>query len=364
MSNRRTFRLRALRAGFSLVELMVALTIGSLIVIGAVFVYSQSRNSYALNETTARLQEEARYVLSLIEPDVQLAGYYGFTNSYDDFQAADGAGSLIPASQLQQVDPAFAALPAAAQKCGNNFAVDLMATVQGSNNGFALGPGAAPAGSGSGCAVATPADDADTLTIRRASTVATAASANRLQLYVNRIKQSGHRIMTNGVVPGPLSPGMQEVRDLIVRTYYVAKDSDGRPGFPSLRMITLGAGPAFEDVEIMPGVEDLQVQFGIDTGDYDNDGNIDLDADNNGIPDAPNGIATRYVNADSLLLPGAQVVSVRLWLRVRADQPEPGFKDERNYVYADVDYTPSDEDSRYRRVLVSRTIQLRNARTL
>ncbi|MFO7278390.1 MAG: PilW family protein [Pseudomonadota bacterium] len=363
MSNRFAHRLRARRAGFSLVELMVAMAIGSLIVVGAVYVYSQTRTSYTLNETTARLQEEARYVLSLIEPDVQLAGYYGFTNSYADFQAEDG-GSLVPASQLQQEDPPFAALPASAQACGNNFAVDLMATVQGSNNGFQLGPGAALPGEGSGCAVATPVATADTLTIRRASTVATAPSANRLQLYVNRIKQSGHRIMTNGVAPGPVVAGTQEVRDLVVRTYYVARDSEGRPGVPALRMITLGPGPAFEDVEIMPGVEDLQVQFGIDTGDYDNDGVIDLDADNNGIPDAPNGIATRYVNADSTLLPGAQVVSVRLWLRLRADQPEGGFQDDRNYVYADVNYTPAGAESAFRRVLVSRTIQLRNARTL
>ena len=43
--------------GFSLVELMVALTIGSFLIIGAVTVYVQSRNSYTVNETVARLQE-------------------------------------------------------------------------------------------------------------------------------------------------------------------------------------------------------------------------------------------------------------------------------------------------------------------
>ena len=34
----------------------------------------------------ARMQEKGRYAFSIIEPDIQLAGYYGFTNAYDDVQ--------------------------------------------------------------------------------------------------------------------------------------------------------------------------------------------------------------------------------------------------------------------------------------
>ena len=82
---------RIASAGFSLVELMVALTIGSGAHRRRRLRVSQSRDTYALNESTARLQEEARYALSLIEPDVQLAGYYGFTNAYDDVQLSSAA---------------------------------------------------------------------------------------------------------------------------------------------------------------------------------------------------------------------------------------------------------------------------------
>ena len=113
----------------------------------------------------------------------------------------------------------------------------------------------------------------------------------------------------------------------------------------------------------MPGVEDLQVQFGIDTGDYDGDGLIDpgLDEDANGIPDAPNGIATRYVNPNFLNLNRFQVVSVRIWLLLRAENIETGFTNNGPYQYAGKNVVPADN---FRRVLVSRTIQLRNARTL
>jgi hypothetical protein len=160
----------------------------------------------------------------------------------------------------------------------------------------------------------------------------------------------------------------RRVHDLLVRTFYVSRDSDERPGEPSLRLKALSAdgGTAeFGDTEILTGVEDLQVQFGIDTGDYDGDGAIDpvADANEDGIPES-DGRATRYVNPDFPGLDRLQVVSVRIWLRLRGEQPEPEIDDRRTYRYADVEYTPQGEERRYRRMLLSRTITLRNARTL
>ena len=48
-----------------------------------------------------------------------------------------------------------------------------------------------------------------------------------------------------------------------------------------------------------------------------------------------------------------------IWVRVRGDQPEVGFTDNRHYEYADTDFTPNDG---FRRVVMSRTIYLRNSR--
>jgi len=75
--------------------------------------------------------------------------------------------------------------------------------------------------------------------------------------------------------------------------------------------------------------------------------------------DFVNGNAAQYVNAGDPLLDSAQVVSVRIWVRVRGDQPETGFTDNRHYEYADTDFTPNDG---FRRVVMSRTIYLRNSR--
>lgn len=364
------------QGGLSLVELMVALLIGSLLIVGAVTVYANSRTTYAVNEAVARLQEQGRYALSVVEPDIELAGFYGYTNSADTLRLVRGAAPetvLASAAALRQrpippTDPTPVPAPgldASAQACGTNFAVDVLVPVQGSNDAFDLGPSAtvacAPFGAGA-------ADGSDTLTLRRASTEPVDLQAGRLQIFASRLNsQKSQALFLDGVAPAAIDDD-NRVHDLLVRTYYVSSDSEGQPGFPALRMKALtseGGSPAFDDTEIMAGVEDLQVQFGIDTGDYDNDGVIDPEADVNGdgIPES-DGRATRYVNPDFPGLDRLQVVSVRLWLRVRGERPEPELDDRRTYRYADVEYTPAGDDRRFRRMLLTRTIMLRNSRTL
>jgi type IV pilus assembly protein PilW len=354
--------------GVSLVELLVALAIGTALVAGAVTVYSNGRNTYALNESVARMQEKGRYVMSVLEPDLELAGYYLFTNSPDTLRfVRDGNPGLVvaTAAQMRQEQAPIGAVPANAHDCGTNFPFDVLRPVQGSDGVFALGPGrsgsCAPYGSGWRAST-------DTLTIRRASTDPAEPTARRLQIYGSRLSsRSSQLLFADGQRPGPLLAS-SAVRDLIVRAYYVAQDSVGRNGYPALRVLSLGAidrSPPFNDVEVMPGVEDLQVQFGIDTGDYDNDGAIDPgnDINEDGIPET-DGRTTRYVDPDFPDLNRFQVVAVRVWVRVRAEDPELGFVDNRLYQYANVDYTPAGEERSFRRMLVSRTIALRNARTL
>ena len=364
------------QSGLSLVELMVALIIGSLLIVGAVTVYANSRTTYAVNEAVARLQEQGRYALSVVEPDIELAGYYGFTNSADTLRLVRGAAPetlLASAAALRQkpippADPTPVPAPGlagSAQACGTNFAVDVLVPVQGSNDAFDLGPAAtadcAPFGAGA-------ADGSDTLTLRRASSLPVDLQAGRLQIFASRLNsQKSQPLFVDGVAPATIDDD-NRIHDLLVRTYYVSRDSEGRPGFPALRMKALGSAggaPAFDDTEIMAGVEDLQVQFGIDTGDYDNDGVIDPEADVNddGIPES-DGRATRYVSPDFPGLDRLQVVSVRLWLRMRGEQPEPEIDDRRTYRYADVEYTPAGDERRFRRMLLTRTIMLRNSRTL
>lgn len=63
--------------GFSLVEVMVALFIGSLILIAVVKVYSSSRATYQTDEGMARLQENARFAMDIVTREIRAAGYMG-----------------------------------------------------------------------------------------------------------------------------------------------------------------------------------------------------------------------------------------------------------------------------------------------
>ncbi|HPF25844.1 MAG: PilW family protein [Steroidobacteraceae bacterium] len=362
--------------GFSLIELLVALAIGSILLVGAVYVYQNGRQTYAINESVARLQDQGRYVFSVIEPEIEMAGFYGFTNTADSigFVTAANPGAVIPAARLRQqpLPPLAAApvpvpgLPAGAHACGVNFAVDLLMPVQGSDNGLAAGMPftCAPSAVAGGAVAAT-----DTLTIRHAGFEPVAPRAGRVQVYASRLtSRTAQRLFADGVAPGAINADNQ-IRDLVVRSYYVANNSVDRPGFPALRVKTLteaGGAPVFTDTEVISGVEDLQVQFGIDTGDYDNDGVVDpgADANNDGIIET-DGRATRYVNPDFPNLNRFQIVAVRVWIRLRADQTEQGYSDAgRPYQYADVNYIPAGDEARFRRAVMSRTISLRNARVL
>lgn len=66
--------------GFSLVEMMVAITLG-FIVVGAVgYLYLGSRQSFRTTDNVSRMQENARYALQTIAHDVRMAGYVGCGN--------------------------------------------------------------------------------------------------------------------------------------------------------------------------------------------------------------------------------------------------------------------------------------------
>jgi type IV pilus assembly protein PilW len=340
--------------GFTLIELMVAMAIGVIIVAAALQMLAASRDAYRVNERVARLQEQARTAFAVMEPDIEMAGFYGFTQSAQTFRLLRGGStSAVVASALAlrqfpllpggALPAAVGGLPPGAHSCGVNFAVDVSMPVQGSNNVFALGR--SPASSCDAYQGRARAG-ADTLTVRRASTKTTPAEANRLQIYAARdTSRSAQFLFADGNAPGPLDDD-HEVHDLLVRTYYVARDSVGRRGAAALRVKSLtrvGTALAFDEDEVMTGVEDLQVQFG-----------VSLDG---------SGRASHYVDPDSAELPAAQVVSVRVWLRVRADEAEPTFVDTRTYRYAGVEFTPSGAERNFRRVLMSRAITLRNARS-
>lgn len=63
--------------GLSLVELMVALAVGLFLVAGVLQIYLGSRQSFLVQESLSRLQENGRFALMFMEEDIRMADYRG-----------------------------------------------------------------------------------------------------------------------------------------------------------------------------------------------------------------------------------------------------------------------------------------------
>jgi len=74
---KRVFNHSRKTSGFSLVELMVALTIGLIILSAVSLLFVNSKKTYTTQDRLARLQENARFAMQFIVKDLRLAGYYG-----------------------------------------------------------------------------------------------------------------------------------------------------------------------------------------------------------------------------------------------------------------------------------------------
>ena len=66
--------------GFSLVELMIAITLGFLVVGAVGYAYLGSRATFRTTDNMSRIQENARIALQTIAHDVRMAGYIGCGN--------------------------------------------------------------------------------------------------------------------------------------------------------------------------------------------------------------------------------------------------------------------------------------------
>lgn len=302
--------------GVTLIELMVALVIGSILLIGAISVFSDSRRMFRTSETIARLQENARFALDTIEPDIRAAAYWGLANGYTLVDGAATVTDAIPAGMDVTGD------------CEQNFSLDLNAAVTGGNDAF---PYAGCAAYGNGTVA-----NSDVLVVRHASRNAAPLTAGRLQIQADREKVS---VFANGVMPAGFEVASSETRNVVTNTYYLSQDSVLGAGIPSLRRKGLGAGPALVDDEIIPHVQDFQVQLGADT--------------------TGDGAANMYVNPGNVPA-GAVIVAVRVWLLFQADQIDGSFVNSRSYNFAGQVRGPFNDN--IHRLLVSKTIQLRNTR--
>ena len=80
--------------GFGLIEMLVALALGLIVVLGVVQIFLAAKNTYVSQNSAAAMQEDARFVLSKMIQELRMVGMFGClgtitdSSSTGDFNAA------------------------------------------------------------------------------------------------------------------------------------------------------------------------------------------------------------------------------------------------------------------------------------
>ncbi|GAB6406596.1 PilW family protein [Pseudomonas sp. MHK4] len=104
--------------GFGLVELLIALALSLVVVLGVVQVFIAAKNTYISQNAAAAMQEDARFVLSKMIQEIRMVGMFGCLGTITD---ASKAGDFN-ASQLTPIrwDNAGRKLTLVTSDVGNN----------------------------------------------------------------------------------------------------------------------------------------------------------------------------------------------------------------------------------------------------
>ena len=79
-------------AGLSLIELMVALVIGSIMTLGIVEIFAASRTAAQTSEGLARVQENSRFAMDYLQRDIRMIGHFGCANDQSHKQQVGAFG--------------------------------------------------------------------------------------------------------------------------------------------------------------------------------------------------------------------------------------------------------------------------------
>lgn len=257
-----TIQSRTAQAGYTIIELMVAITLGLMILATLVTIFDRNNRARAEIERANQQTDNGRFALQLLSDELHNAGYFAEFNP----------GTVInPDSQLLPSIPTTIPDPCASDVASLNS--NIAVPVQGYDN--------PPSASVPGCLSDVRART-DILVVRRASTCAIGdpgcdplvAGAPYLEASTcdSELQQAstGHFVLdtnaanlTNAVhrMHCATASAWHQYRTHI---YFVANNDKPNDGVPTLKRAELGAG-GFTIVPLVEGVENLQIEYGLDT---------------------------------------------------------------------------------------------------
>ncbi|AUM71862.1 PilW family protein [Pseudomonas fluorescens] len=84
--------------GFGLIELMIALVLSLIVVLGVVQIFIAAKNTYISQSAAAVMQEDARFVLSKMVQEIRMVGMFGCLGTITDASTANdfNASQITP----------------------------------------------------------------------------------------------------------------------------------------------------------------------------------------------------------------------------------------------------------------------------
>lgn len=324
--------------GFSLVELMIALTLGLLLSAGIISVYLSSKTNFAQDEEVARVQENGRFAINILSKNISMAGFYGGILESDAFDSTPALSSSCGgdwefdiANPLTFVNDATGANANAALSCIT--AADVYNDVATSVTPDVIGLKRA-AGDKT-------LDDGEWNTAKGASSANFNESSNQIYLRViyqtndiSVIKASEANLASDASADSGVNYWKYKAVVFFIRNYSNAGD-----GIPTLCAETL-SGVSVTAECLVEGVENLQLEFGIDSNE---DGNPD------------------YFTTDPSAAELRPISSARIYVLVRSINPLPAgmLEADRLYQMGNAAMAGPFNDNFYRRVF-STTVLLKN----
>lgn len=325
---------RAIR-GFSLVELMISMTIGLLLLVVLAAIFASSSRSQREITLSAEQIENGRYAIDVLSEDLHHAGFWGY---YGQTITPPGAMPDPCATDAVSLSVAMA-LPVQ----GYNAPVGTLPTCLNSGNYVA---------------------GTDILVVRHASTwVASPLVANGMYIQSS---PSGTPVVASGggtfgltVRNGTGTNVAAPIRAYEVHIYFIspcsvpagsvcaASDDGGHP-IPTLKRLELVVDPLdgvlkMMTVPIAEGVENLQLYYGLDT---DGDG-------------APDQLA--YADDPGSIPAWMQVVTTQAYVLARNTRASTGYSDNKTYALGtSVTVTPTGQARQYRRHVYASLVRLNN----
>ncbi len=319
-------------SGFSLVELMIAITLGLIILTGVAVVFANASNSRNEIERVSRQIENGRYAVDLLSQDLRVSGFYG----------------ELDITKL--VAPAAVPDPCSTNPIDWNNAIPVH--IQAYNGAAGAPASCLPAGLNF-------QPGTDILVVRRARTCAAgvggcpAAAANYpyVQASLCTSDTATHVLGVEGTATFNLKQKDcttdADKRQYYPRIYYVSTDNGRGQSIPTLKRLEYES-TGWVIRELVEGIEQLNFEYGLDT---DGDGTPDVY-----IPD-PNNHPVGC-NAACQVANWMNVVAVQMHVLSRNLETSAGYTDSKTYHLGDIDYTPA--ATNFRRHAYSTLVRLAN----